>query len=157
MSQSSLKTNEFGLRLLSNPYLQPKTVFGKTPQEFIVLKLDIEAPEPERIKWSTEILDASGNEVAAYKDRDKLDFFWEDYPGLDDDAANRASVLSHTYIPSQSFMSKKGHTTYYIVCYGKYPLPRPYTVTASVFMGDQLVDTLSVEVTEPPEGQKKAK
>jgi len=155
MSQSSLKNNKLGLRMLENPYLQPKKTLGMTPEEFVVFKLEIDTPTPSRITWSADIIDSNGKAVADYKDLKKLTFFWEDFPGLDDDAVNRSSVLSHTYIPSQSFISYKGHKEYYIVCFGKYPLPRPYSVTATVSIDDQVADTLSIDVIEPPEGTKK--
>jgi hypothetical protein len=155
MDQASLKNATLGYSFNDNPYLEPSKVWGKV-DEFVVLKLELELPSPARVEAGVSVLDSNGSVVAEYKSHDVMEYYWSNWPGSNDDIGERKMTLFKTYIPSLSFNGKAGRNTYYLVCLGpKYPLPRPYSVSAQVTIDGEMAAELTQTLEPlPPKANK---
>jgi hypothetical protein len=156
-TQESLKNHKLGLTFDTNPYLEPKKSFGNKPDEFVVLRLDIDLPAPTRVELEVSVTGPDGEEVADFKDSEKLKFYWGLWAKSRTDPNGRDQCIFRTYIPSLDFKGRRGHMTYYILCRGEAPIPRPCAVDATVVIDGQKAAELHDNLPPLPEKAKKKK
>lgn len=154
MDKKDLKNFKLGSSYETNPYLEPQKIWGQE-DEFVVLRLDLELLERSKVEIDLSVAGPDGSEVAEFKSFEVMKYYWSNWQGLKADESNRETTLFRTYIPGLRFDGKVGRNSYYMVCRGKNPLPRPFEVVAhAVVNGVSMAELDQVVEPLPPKPKK---
>ena len=122
----------------TNPYIPQSRLVHGSPDEFVVVKLQLAMPEKILVTLGGSVQDANGTEVATLQSYQDMVSYWTDpteqLPFRTIQA--RSDTLQRWYPPSLSFEANRGRVEYDVVFKGRNPIPRPATVTVDVSFGD---------------------
>ena len=126
----------YGSTFATNPFLAPSALFRGTPDEFVVVEVDLALPDRRRVDIAGSVVDSSRATVAPLYDLRQMHDYWARWGDMGNrDAWTRGATLEQYYPPSLEFEAHGGRSVYVIVLIGKRPLPRPADVVVSVSLG----------------------
>ena len=130
---SSSEIGHYGASRAINPFSPRTSLLQGTPDEFVVLQLNLSLAESTRVAIAGSVQDAAGNEVARLQSLTQMQEYWRFGTDLPDrEARARVDTLARYYAPSLEFVRNKGRPEYIVVLMGKKPLPRPASILVSV-------------------------
>jgi hypothetical protein len=133
-----------------NPFVAHGSILQGTPDEFVVLEVDLSLSEPARVSTAASVEDEAGTEVAGLWNRKQMHAYWDHLQDVTDrDDRIRQDTLDRYYPPASEFAARRGQTTWILVLVGKNPLPRPATVKVSVSLNGAEAEAFSFPLPPP--------
>ncbi|MEI6387934.1 MAG: hypothetical protein WCQ50_14990 [Spirochaetota bacterium] len=145
----------FGSDFLRNPYIVRKGLFTGFSDELVVVELKISLPEAARVSFEATAQAEGGASPCRSLDSNEMIDFTSQIKSFDPvDVQSRTDAVYRSYLPSESFVCRKGTTTYLLALLGKYPIPRPTIVTLRADLQDLDPILIALNLPALPEAKK---
>lgn len=146
--------NKFGTSYEENPFIAPSTFVTGQPNDFIVLELTYNLPNPARVEVDATITGIEPK-IARVLDEKALKDYLTGYTLGSETAfgsANakaRTSILERYCLPSEVYDANRGDHLFYIVIICPHPYPSGARVTGRVFIGGEGFAFIDEELPTP--------
>lgn len=117
-----------------NPYIEPVSVLKGKTTEFVIVKLEINAPKDAYVRFAATLVNGKNEVIATLKTTEDMYAFWDVWAGDVVLNKQRTLTIKQTYLPDTYFNVKPGKNFYYAVLMGKYPLERPAALHAEMYV-----------------------
>jgi hypothetical protein len=145
----------FGSDFLWNPYILRKGLFTGFADELVVVELKISLPTAARTSFEVSAQAEGGKSPCRSLDSAEMIDLTSQIKSPDAiDVQNRRAAVYRSYLPMDSFVCRKGTTTYLVALLGKYPIPRPTIVSVRVQIAELEPTLIALNLPALPEAKK---
>jgi len=128
---ASLKS-AFGSTFMQNPFLVPNGLIRGIPDEFVVVRVDLNLGARSLVAIEGGIYSEAGANLAELLDKQSLGEYWFTWDPREEPDSRRRSKLERNALPGAHFQLSPGQHRYYLVFKGPNPIPRPATIRIQV-------------------------